>query len=165
MNILILGNGFDLAHGLKTKYTDFLDFCAHYIDTDRYMNILDLNLKKELDDLLKPNLWYLFFDRINAINHYKSVLNTWIDFEALIFDILNLLNCKYSKLLTDLKFNLNKFISYNNIVNNDNVNDCLAKLMLKAIVKIFLNTTSITGEIIYYYLQKIIEILFLKKKK
>lgn len=26
MNILILGNGFDLAHGLPTKYTDFLEF-------------------------------------------------------------------------------------------------------------------------------------------
>ncbi len=27
MNILIIGNGFDLAHGLPTKYTDFLNFC------------------------------------------------------------------------------------------------------------------------------------------
>ena len=25
--ILIIGNGFDLAHGLPTKYTDFLEFC------------------------------------------------------------------------------------------------------------------------------------------
>lgn len=27
MNILVVGNGFDLAHGLPTKYTDFLYFC------------------------------------------------------------------------------------------------------------------------------------------
>ncbi len=27
MNILVIGNGFDLAHDLPTKYTDFLDFC------------------------------------------------------------------------------------------------------------------------------------------
>ena len=26
MNILIVGNGFDLAHGLPTKYGDFLKF-------------------------------------------------------------------------------------------------------------------------------------------
>ena len=26
MNILVLGNGFDLAHGLPTTYKDFLDF-------------------------------------------------------------------------------------------------------------------------------------------
>jgi hypothetical protein len=28
MDILILGNGFDLAHGLNTRYVDFLDYCA-----------------------------------------------------------------------------------------------------------------------------------------
>ena len=27
MNILILGNGFDIAHGLDTRYTDFLNYC------------------------------------------------------------------------------------------------------------------------------------------
>ena len=27
INILIVGNGFDLAHGLPTKYMDFLHFC------------------------------------------------------------------------------------------------------------------------------------------
>ncbi|MCI9342578.1 MAG: hypothetical protein HFI01_06290 [Lachnospiraceae bacterium] len=26
MNILVIGNGFDLTHGLPTKYTDFLLF-------------------------------------------------------------------------------------------------------------------------------------------
>ena len=26
MNILVVGNRFDLAHGLPTKYTDFLNF-------------------------------------------------------------------------------------------------------------------------------------------
>ena len=28
MNILVIGNGFDLAHGLPTKYTDFLEFVS-----------------------------------------------------------------------------------------------------------------------------------------
>lgn len=28
MDILIIGNGFDLAHGLPTKYTDFLQICS-----------------------------------------------------------------------------------------------------------------------------------------
>ena len=37
--ILILGNGFDLAHGLPTKYSDFLEFCQRveeiwYYDLD-----------------------------------------------------------------------------------------------------------------------------------
>lgn len=33
MNILVIGNGFDLAHGLPTTYKDFLDFCVTIKDT------------------------------------------------------------------------------------------------------------------------------------
>lgn len=32
MNILLIGNGFDLAHGLPTKYKDFLDFIKLFKD-------------------------------------------------------------------------------------------------------------------------------------
>ncbi len=31
MNILVIGNGFDLAHGLPTKYKDFLEFYKHVL--------------------------------------------------------------------------------------------------------------------------------------
>ena len=31
MNILVIGNGFDLAHGLPTKYTDFLGLSLIHI--------------------------------------------------------------------------------------------------------------------------------------
>ena len=31
LNILVVGNGFDLAHGLLTRYSDFLDFITLYI--------------------------------------------------------------------------------------------------------------------------------------
>ena len=30
MNILVIGNGFDLAHGLKTSYRDFFRFVKEY---------------------------------------------------------------------------------------------------------------------------------------
>ena len=30
MNILVIGNGFDLAHGLPTKYADFLGFVERF---------------------------------------------------------------------------------------------------------------------------------------
>lgn len=30
MNILLIGNGFDLAHGLPTKYADFIDWIEGY---------------------------------------------------------------------------------------------------------------------------------------
>lgn len=42
MNILVVGNGFDLAHGLPIKYTDFLNFAEvikQIIKTDFNGNI------------------------------------------------------------------------------------------------------------------------------
>ena len=30
MNILVIGNGFDIAHGLPTQYKDFLNFIRKY---------------------------------------------------------------------------------------------------------------------------------------
>ena len=47
MNILVIGNGFDLAHGLPTKYTDFLDFCK-MIDHIYKWETLDVNLFKRI---------------------------------------------------------------------------------------------------------------------
>ncbi len=34
--ILIIGNGFDIAHGLPTKYEDFLDFCILWDHMKKY---------------------------------------------------------------------------------------------------------------------------------
>lgn len=31
MNILVTGNGFDIAHGLRTSYSDFLEFVNEFI--------------------------------------------------------------------------------------------------------------------------------------
>ena len=54
MNILLIGNGFDLAHGLPTKYTDFLkwilgQYSFFYIlkkqDADITKSIKDISLK------------------------------------------------------------------------------------------------------------------------
>jgi hypothetical protein len=36
MNILVMGNGFDLAHGLPTRYNDFLNFIEEYF---KYKNL------------------------------------------------------------------------------------------------------------------------------
>ncbi len=31
MNLLVLGNGFDLLHGLPTTYKDFIDFTRYFV--------------------------------------------------------------------------------------------------------------------------------------
>ena len=57
MNILVIGNGFDLAHGLPTKYTDFLDFMSDYT---RYLNYPEHEWVWEVDKLGKKHLVKVF---------------------------------------------------------------------------------------------------------
>lgn len=56
MNILLIGNGFDLAHGLPTYYNDFLGFCQgtrRIYNSDRYVSSIDYN--KKLESWVKNN--------------------------------------------------------------------------------------------------------------
>lgn len=48
--VLILGNGFDLAHGLPTRYSDFLDFC------EKASKIYTFNKNSCLNDYDRCNL-------------------------------------------------------------------------------------------------------------
>ena len=63
MNILVIGNGFDLAHDLPTKYENFLDFCERVkriyscveggsIPNYKQEYILDIKINKEILDIL-----------------------------------------------------------------------------------------------------------------
>lgn len=40
MNILVIGNGFDLAHGLPTKYVDFLEMIQCFKSITNEPNIM-----------------------------------------------------------------------------------------------------------------------------
>ena len=63
MNILVIGNGFDLAHGLPTKYTHFLDWVRSILKIgDRLAWVDEIPLeaeeaKKWLDDESLPEKW------------------------------------------------------------------------------------------------------------
>ncbi|MGO5444771.1 AbiH family protein [Faecalimonas sp. LCP19S3_D12] len=50
MNILLIGNGFDLEHNLPTSYKDFLEFC------ERARRIYTLHENTSVDDFIKTNL-------------------------------------------------------------------------------------------------------------
>ena len=76
MNILIIGNGFDLAHGLATKYSDFLSYC-HQIDLNKLSD--DNTLSKSL----KMNFWLSHF-----LLRSKEIGETWIDFEEEILSAI-----------------------------------------------------------------------------
>nr|DAU32939.1 MAG TPA: abortive infection protein [Caudoviricetes sp.] len=110
MNILVIGNGFDLAHGLPTKYGDFLDSVeAVKLFNNGYNKFLEnlKNDKKELykkvlplenDNRLKEgyvedlnkyienNFWIEHFLEIRASK--REIGENWIDFETEIGDVL-----------------------------------------------------------------------------
>ena len=81
--LIILGNGFDLACGLKSSYSDFFD----YIFT-----------KKSLQN----NYWYKVFNYSNRDNSNKD--NNWTDIESkILMELQNLEFLFHFHLLQDLK--------------------------------------------------------------
>lgn len=114
MNILIIGNGFDLAHGLPTKYEHFLEFVMVY---EKYKHILKpgVSIKDEWNKtkgLEQEFLLFLanlcdqkkkIFDEIEKmitdnvwLKHFLSIYEElkiegkegWIDFESEISSII-----------------------------------------------------------------------------
>ena len=108
MKILMIGNGFDLEHGLPTKYTDFLDYIIAFrgydamvyqgnnkprcdADIGNYFENLFSDKKNHykvaaLQAMTKDNLWIDYFIKVRE-QHLKNKEN-WIDFESEISRIV-----------------------------------------------------------------------------
>lgn len=104
----MIGNGFDIAHGLPTKYTDFLEFVKVIQDILNKKNInlvdwgnIDCQIKeiieedikneknnlfaqgKTWENLLDDNFWIEYF--LQNDMHGKE---NWIDFESEISGVI-----------------------------------------------------------------------------
>ena len=131
--ILILGNGFDLAHFLPTKYDHFMHamrnvekyntdepMCFENLYTDLLSSesyffdntiklykteeaTLPLEEVKELQDDLKKNGWFQYFK-----SYIDSGIDTWIDFENEMEVVLNAVCYIISEIEKDIK-NLDYF--------------------------------------------------------
>ena len=80
MNIIVIGNGFDLAHGLPTKYTDFLEFVKVLNNVleerNKDYDCIDMcNINVQIKTLIKENI-------TQQIEQWKSLLNDnfWIEY-------------------------------------------------------------------------------------
>lgn len=116
MNILVVGNGFDLAHDFPTRYTDFLVFLHELKDyynnfyinnkspkredcTDKmfYTFFNDLVKKNDFKDMenvynmSNENLWVIYFNAYLE-NKHLNLNNSWIDFEREISNIVKILD-------------------------------------------------------------------------
>ena len=78
--ILVIGNGFDIAHGLPTRYTDFLDYVDHFDDSRAFQlaPIEAQEARKTILRILGNDNWVLPYFR-EEYDLYKH--NRWIDFE------------------------------------------------------------------------------------
>lgn len=93
MRVLVVGNGFDLEHGLPTKYSDFLCFCNYLLGTlsglenpipmlsetqKNYMEMFFTNhqLKDSFESMIVDNHLLEYFNR-----RKEKQGNNWIDFE------------------------------------------------------------------------------------
>ncbi len=99
MKILILGNGFDLAHKLPTTYNDFLSFFSFWrggfddVNNPNYPSFIDIkneiikdrNLDHKISNLVISNIWLKYFKEIN-----KTTKENWLDFESEIFKVVKL---------------------------------------------------------------------------
>lgn len=95
----MIGNGFDIEHGLATRYVDFLSFVGEFqkiykelekhsikvkdIDSVYFKSLFSDNESLIVDALVKltfENLWIKYFQIVHKM-HLKNKEN-WIDFES-----------------------------------------------------------------------------------
>lgn len=132
MNIIVVGNVFDLAHGLPTKYTDFLEFvkvikniletkdinCIKYSNINSQIkSLIEKNMPQEAEqwnNLLNNNFWIEYFFQSNM--HGKE---NWIDFESEISKLIQSLHIDiYEKEETESLYEDIKIIFSNDFLEN-----------------------------------------------
>lgn len=105
MNILIIGNGFDLAHGLPTKYENFLDFTnvylgktcfdTKYVDSfkEYFIRIKQENpsVYEEIGSLINDNVWLKHFNSVYEDRRKDGQIG-WVDFESEISNAVQALD-------------------------------------------------------------------------
>lgn len=113
-NLLIIGNGFDLEHDLKTHYTDFFDTINNNVSSK---NEIILNNHKYL---IKDN--YLLLYLLEEYKQNKLQGNNWIDIETELKKIISLIE----------EINVNKFIDNMNYYIGGNEYTIIDKIQSKS---------------------------------
>lgn len=80
MDILIIGNGFDLVHGLKTSYKDFLNFCVE-------RNNKRIPMAVKYGTTFIDNIWLKHF-----LLRQDELGKTWIDLEEEMLTVIETLS-------------------------------------------------------------------------
>lgn len=128
--IILIGNGFDLAHGIKTSYNHFIN--DYWENTIKEIHKSEINTQFENDEIVinsVPSQWlpgYDFDTLINSLEHIRSKLffknkfleiitskkqeQNWVDIENEYYSLLKKsfkdINCEYK--IVELNNDFNK---------------------------------------------------------
>ena len=129
-DLLIVGNGFDLYHGLPTRYTDFLKFISYWsIFWDNYNGEVKAQVctpfrvkLSEQNEIIEESMrdfashqGYYKYEHLEFINSHidnlwiqyflKKQLSSvnWIDFEGEIYNVLKLVEEYYSEFIPEMR--------------------------------------------------------------
>lgn len=166
--LVIIGNGFDLSHGLPTSYKDFMDdyliekvnsFLNDRIYEDKLISIksigrLPLDLVKSFDSVIAVDAFLKkYSDSIQLTYNSQFFENlkvrldeiNWVDIESEYFD--GLLRCKDKKGFFD-------YIEVNNL--NEEFN-CLKELLEKYLLKIDINKIKVKPDYQHHFCSSILK--------
>lgn len=142
MKILLIGNGFDLAHNLPTTYNNFLDVCEglKYENTTtpksntlfiNYSSIVSKTDRDKLRSLIKNNAWIEHF-----IYKRNKLGDGWGDFETEVESVVKIL-CEEMKTSVTDTISSNVFPKLRKAVRdryddyNNTYNDLFNKLIIE----------------------------------
>ena len=115
MHILIIGNGFDLAHGLPTRYSDFMKQIQIGSDFHNFV-VNDSGFNKKIFNRVKDSI---------VLKHLKRELQKnegWIDFENEIREIIDGM-CELPSLLKRKTYIQNKEVVSNFVLEGERINE------------------------------------------
>lgn len=159
MKILMIGNGFDIEHGLPTRYVDFLSFVSEFqkiykelekhsikvkdIDSEYFKSLFSDNESLIVAALVKltfENLWIKYFQIVHKM-HLKNREN-WIDFEGEISEVIRVLDSAIkfygseekedssNSVLPKYMINRLKWVmGEDKILERNNIRKCITKLL------------------------------------
>lgn len=93
-HILVIGNGFDLHHDLKTRYNDFMDYIKNIESEDPATPNIE-----QLKKIVKNNGFIQYFSR------YTDEIPGWIDFENEMEAVLKQFDLFFSNYHTMVTYN------------------------------------------------------------
>lgn len=116
-NVLVIGNGFDLAHGLNTRYDDFIQYIKNAIDDDSFIQKQDD--REFVRKCIETNGFLKYF------LDYTNEVPGWVDLEKLIKEVVN-----YFEIFFE---NSNDFVNARNSIELDTMNNRMPNQMIRVI--------------------------------